>query len=473
MEWVLGQILCLDGRTFDPITKPTAGGEWRTRHGGFGVADIADLVLDPAETVGIRPRDKTRVLVVDIDAHQEAPSPYWHPDGPEASPTVQRLLHEAEKAGCRCAIFRTPSGGWHALIVLPEAQPVAFAHCMGRVLVAHAGMELGSARCELFPNTAKWDETTDAKQRKAQNGIRLPGQAGGALWTGSGWATEPELAWQELAAALDATDAAAPGWEALQQTAASERRLLRRTWRAAAGCRRRSSAVVAWTAPGQSNDNLGLIANACWEPGMSANDLVQRMITVAQTAPGFARFASQDTQKRLVSRCSDWAAACIRRPPAGRRRASDDPGRNARLHREAVVRVIDAAPRLARELGAAALDLSERAASDAIGLARGTFRKLKSLFLSRLTAALFPVPAARGSDPYPKGGPLDLLAVSGDHLISTSGHGGVLPRSQPPPPHPPPEVHPVALPTAAPPRLDQRRQREYEEMARWLGMAAA
>jgi hypothetical protein len=474
VERVLGQTFCLDGRTFDPITKPTAGGEWRTLHGGFDVADIADMVLDPAQAAGIRPRWRTRVLTLDYDAHQPAPSPWWDPAGPGASPALQRLLHEAEKAGCRCPIYRTPSGGWHVWIVLPEPQPVAIAHAIGRLLVAAAGMELAPSRCELFPNMAAWDEATDPKQRKAQNGVRLPGQAGGALWTGSGWATDPELAWREAAAALDATDAAAPGWEALQQAAAAELRCPRRTKRPADAPRCRSAAVIAWTAPGQSNNNLKQLANTRWEPGIGIDALALRMIDAARAAPGFARFASHDTKRRLASWCRDWAAARIRRrTPAAKRPTSGDPGRNARLHREAVVRVIDAAPRLARELGAAALDLSERAASDAIGLARGTFRKLKSLWLSRLTAALFPVPAARGSDPMPKGGGLDLLAVSEDPLISSSGPGDALSRSQPPPPHPPPEVPPVALPTKAPPRLDQRRQREREELARWLGMAAA
>lgn len=165
---------------------------------------VADMVLDPNMIIGIRPHGRTRVLVVDINAHQPAPSPYWHPDGPGASPAVQRLLHEAEKAGCRCVIYRTPSGGWHVWIVLPEAKPVAIAHCMGRTLVAAAGMELGSGRCELTPSPAKLDEEPDAWLRGDQRGIRLPGQTGGALWTGSGWEADPELAWRELAAAVDA-----------------------------------------------------------------------------------------------------------------------------------------------------------------------------------------------------------------------------------------------------------------------------
>lgn len=41
------------------------------------------------------------------------------------------------------------------------------------------------------------------------------------------------------------------------------------------------------------------------------------------------------------------------------------------------------------------------------------------------------------------------------------------------PPPPPPEVPPAALPTKPLPRLDQRREREREELARWLGMAVA
>ena len=477
---VLRDGLMRDGRTFDPITRPAAGGEWRTVPVCLEPLQAAQMVLDPALVIGLRHRASTRLVAFDIDAHHPQPSPYWSASGPDASPAHGRLLTAAAALGAVAVTVRTASGGWHLLIVLPEAVPVSEAAWLARILAARADLQEAPGRLEVFPTALHFD-VADPRQRQRSQGFRLPGQAGAATWLGGpiGWCEEPETAWLELAAGLELAAAAAaePAWlevraEAHRARARAEARRRRAT---AAPWHRRGPRLqhgIAWTGPGQSNGHLGALANALYAPGQAPEALGAAIAAAARACPGFDRWASPATKRALDSWALSWARCCHRRPPAGRRRsASADPGRNHRLHREAVCRVIDRARLVAAEHGQAALSLAERQLAQCFGLARNTLRKLLPLVRARLAAALYPVPAARGSHPRSKVG--DLKAIDPSPLAAPLIESQSLPLSAPPEAHAPPPASPPPLPTRPADRPSPRRAHERAELLRWLAGAAA
>jgi hypothetical protein len=196
------------------------------------------------------------------------------------------------------------------------------------------------------------------------------------------------------------------------------------------------------------------------------------MAAAARACPGFSRYASRDTVARLDAWCRDWARSCHRRPPraVASRRQSTDPGRNHRLHREAVAKVIDAAVVIARDHGEAALRFSERRSAELLAMTRTTFRKVKGLFKTRLAAAIAR-PAAVGLHPCAKGGAAAQLHQSPDCSPEIESLDLVPPVAFRPcrPPPPPPLAMPIA------PARDSTSRREFErnELARWLGLAAA
>jgi len=69
-------------------------------------------------------------------------------------------------------------------------------------VVERLGWKSAQGALELFPSHTRYRAGNDPKTFSLCQGLRLPGQEGSALWTGSRWAEEPELQWQELAAAL-------------------------------------------------------------------------------------------------------------------------------------------------------------------------------------------------------------------------------------------------------------------------------
>jgi hypothetical protein len=471
-----------DGQTFDHIVRTAGGRAWSTTKGRSDPETIASLVLDPDWIVGLRHRSQTRLIVFDIDAHRPLLSPYWHPAGPEASPALQRLLTAAEMVGAASVIFQTPSGGWHVFAVLPEAVPSSEAAWIARVLSARACLEEAPGQLEAFPTPLSF-QTGAPRHWKRSNGFRLPGQQGGATWlSGSvGWCSEPETAWLELQAAIEATAPAdLPAWQAIRDEAQQARRRAEKRLRSSrfplAGGRHRGSAVsVAWTGPSQSNGNLGAIANALYRHGEDPESFGSRIAAAARACPGFDRFASDDTKRRLDSWAMDRAKSCIKKPPRGavsRCSRSTDPGRNARLHREAVCRVISRAAAVVAEHGEEAMRLSERTLAGLLGIARNTLRRLRGLVMARLTAALFRVSPATGSDPSPKVGnadaaPEEPLAVLFKKRTSLHLTQPISPGSdRSPPPDPPP------LPTRAAHPANLRRQLEREELARWLAWSS-
>ena len=192
---VLREALMRDGRSFDPILRPANGRDgWRTRtHQCLDPEAVAVLVMDPAEFVGLRHRHRTRLVAIDLDNHDRE---NWRPD----SPRLTALIAAAEAGGIVPVLIRTPNG-LHLWLALPEAVPIVRAHWQLRVLLQRAEVDLDSV--EVFPSLASGSAITDAKARPASNGIRLPGQAGSALWVGDRWADDPILIWQELEAALE------------------------------------------------------------------------------------------------------------------------------------------------------------------------------------------------------------------------------------------------------------------------------
>jgi hypothetical protein len=160
-------------------------------------------------------------------------------------------------------------------------------------------------------------------------------------------------------------------------------------------------------------------------------------------------------------------------PPAARcRPQSNDPNRNTRLHATAVAKVAAAAARFGRRLGDKAMGWSERKASEAIGITRQTFRKLKPLWRVRLLAARCASRSVAGTHPSPKGG--DHPAVVSVESINPSAPVTADPTRRPSDHHcrPPSTADPPLMPTLAATVVSIRRQLEREELARWLGAAA-
>ena len=474
---VLKTGLMADGRTFQLLLQAAPGRPWRTLRVQQGAADLAALVAAPAQIVGVRHRHLCRLVALDIDTG----SAWWSPAGPAASPQALAFTGQAEAAGCSVSWHRTPSGGWHGWAALPA--PVH--HSIGHQLVAGwaeaGGMTLAAGQAEVFPSFTPYSPIGRAWQWAQCHGIRLPGQARSALWTGTGWALEPSLQWQELAAGLELAAAAAddPAWLMALEDAGRRRRMANPRHRSAAPQRRgpRKPVAVAWTGPDQSNYNLGRLATALWSPGITADTLAAAIEAAAIAAPGFHQWASGDTRRRLSTWCLDWARCCIRRPPgrgSARPAPSHNAGRNLAEHRRVVVAVIDGAARLAAEHGTAAFELSERVVSEALKISRSSYRRLKSLFLSRVTAALFRLPAvgthppAKGYKPEHADGPASRPAVpvpENQSLppVTTS------PPAADRPPSPPPPAMPISPARVSTPRRD----RERDEIARWLGQAAS
>jgi hypothetical protein len=474
---VLAAGLMLDGRTFHPIAQDRPGADWRTLRQQQGPDAIAALVVAPDVVVGLRHREKCRLVALDIDTG----SAWWSPAGPATSPQALAFTGQAEASGCSVSWHRTPSGGWHCWAALPAPVQQSLAHQLVAGWAEAAGMTLAAGKAEAFPSFTPYSPIGRAWQWAQCHGIRLPGQARSALWTGTGWALEPSLQWQELAAGLELAAAAAadPAWLVALEDAHRRRRIANPRHRSAAPQRRgpRKPVAVAWTGPDQSNYNLGRLATALWAPGIAADTLAGAIEAAAIAAPGFHQWASGDTRRRLSTWCLDWARCCIRRPPgrgSARPAPSHNAGRNAVEHRRAVVAVIDGAVRLVAEHGTAAFELSERVVSEALKISRSTFRRLKSLFLSRVTAALFPV-RSTGSHPLPKGyapqGAATAASCPAVPVLENQSFPSV--STGPPAPDRPPPPPPPAVPTSPARVTTARRDRERDEIARWLGQAAA
>jgi hypothetical protein len=477
-----------DPRTFDPITRPADEGDgWITRKNACLDCDqVASIVSDQDTIIGPRHRFQTRLPAIDLDNHGDGP-PVWTRDGA----ATLALIRAAEAADCEAVLVPTPHG-LHLWPALPEALPIVRVHWILRALLHRAGIDHRTV--ELFPSLPSGTPERDAKARPRSHGIRLPGQAGTV--DPADPFTDPVLIWQSLRWALDlsARRVDSPAWRGLvRQAAAMERRHKRaltgrRTFRlgpaSPAAVRRRLEAIV-WTAAGQSNRLLGELANVGWFAGHRDQQALTPFVEqAAREAPGFTSFASLDTQRRLSRWAGEWAACCIAHPPtacAAHRPCSADPGRNARLRREAFSALVSACERAAREHGEAALSWSARKVAEAAGIARTTLARLRFHWRLRLLALLYrrrsEHPAAVAATPTSKGGgPSGCSSIESINLLPFPARSPrPLARSLSPPP-PAEADHP--LPTLPAPLAPHRwqaaqRARERGELARWLGIAAA
>lgn len=473
---VLTEALMRDGRTFDLIRKPADGsGGWQTvPYQCFEPEAVAAMVMDPAWIIGLRHRYHVRLLVVDLDNHHGVEN--WHPD----SPRLIALQAAAAAAGIAPSLHRTPNG-LHLCLAIPEAVPKVRAHWVLRELLQRA--QVDSVEVELFPSLASGSTIADAKARPASNGIRLPGQAGSALWAGGRWVDDPVLIWQQLEADLELAEVC-PEWQELQEAAAALERQHKRPCRRFPSRPRASRPPgggdpIEWTGPGQSNAHLGALANRGYRDGHRDREALAAYIEAeALAAPGFDRWASLDTRRRLQSWAMEWASACIARPPLARcRPRSNDPNHNTRHHATVVAKVAAAAARFGRRLGDKAMAWSERKASEAIGITRQTFRKLKPLWRVRLLAACYASRSVAGTHPSPKGGaqPAVLSVESINPSPPVTADLARCPSDchcRPPSAADPPPMPTRAATVALHSWQAAQRSREREELARWLGAAA-
>ena len=473
---VLREGLMRDGRTFDLIRKPADGSDgWRTvPYQCFEPEAVAAMVTDTAWIVGLRHRHQTRLIAIDLDNHGFE---NWRPD----SPPLIALQARAEAAGIVPSVHRT-TNGLHLWLAIPEAVPKVRAHWVLRVLLQRAEVD----SVELFPSLATGSAITDARARPRSNGIRLPGQPGGALWVGDRWIDDPVLIWQELEANLEAAEVG-PAWQELVEAAAAMEQEYKRSCRRLPSrpCAHRppgGGAPVEWTGTGQSNDLLGLLANRGYQDGHRDREALAAYVEAAAlAAPGFDRWASLDTKRELASKARGWAKSCIARPPSAKcRPRSNDPGRNARRSRESFCALIDGSERAAREFGEAALGWSARKISEYTGIHRKTLSRKRFNWPLRLLAILHRCrsghPAVGGTHPSSKGE--DQPAVVPALSINQSIHGPASPGRfplghlcRPPSTADPPPMPTVPNKIAPHPWLVDRRRREREELARWLGAA--
>jgi len=483
---VLREGLMRDGRTFDLIRKPADGsGGWQTvPYQCFEPEAVAAMVMDPAWIIGLRHRYHVRLVAIDLDNHHGVQN--WHPD----SPRLIALQAAAEAAGIVPVLIRTPNG-MHLWLALPVAVPIVRANWQLRVLLQRA--EVDSVEVELFPSLMRGTGQADPRLRTSSNGIRLPGQAGSALWVGDRWVDDPVLIWQELEAALELAEVC-PAWDELQEAA----RVMEADYKAAQweamknrprGFLRRAEALqrlrsLTWSSTEQSNDNLSELSFLALALGYRTREAIIRfMEQAALKAPGFEIFASMQTKRRLSAWCGEWADYRIRKAGAGSRSVDPDqipdPGRNARLSREAFCSLLAGCERAAREFGEAAFLWSARKIAEYTGIARTTLSRLMKRFhwQMRLLAILYRSrsehPALGGSDPPCKG----VMAVGGcssSESINQSPPVTADPARCLPDHHcrPPSTADPPPMPTLAATVVSIRRQLEREELARWLGAAA-
>jgi hypothetical protein len=246
---------------------------------------------------------------------------------------------------------------------------------------------------------------------------------------------------------------------------------------------------LVWSSTGQSNDNLSELSFLALALGHRTREAIIRfMEQAALKAPGFEIFASMQTKRRLSAWCGEWADYRIRKAGAGSRSVDPDripdPGRNARLSREAFCSLLAGCEHAAREFGEAALPWSARKIAEYTGIARTTLTRLMKRFhwQMRLLAILYrrrsEHPAISGSDPPCKG----VMAVAGCFLPEsinpvppgTADPGRCLSdhHCRPPSTADPPPM-PTRAATVSPHSWQAaQRSREREELARWLGAAA-
>lgn len=488
-------VMCADDRSFWPCYRPAGSSEpWKTAKNLVLTADqAAELCLEKGTDWAIRFRYRLRVGVFDLDNHDAI---NWTREDPR----LRRLIATAEAAGCGASLIPSPRG-LHLWIVAPEALNKIRMRWLLCELAHRAGLDPDDSaqRIDLFPSLKEGSFHFDPKTATPCKAIRLPGQL--APVPGEGFA-DPSLIWRDLCFQLEVASAG-EAWDEL--LAASDVR--RRAWQTEQRNRRRRQrkartvgagslattahrlvAEAVWTARGQSNDHLGNLATAGWLFGSRDTESLSAFIERhAKAAPGFDRFASDETKRQLSARARDWAKCCLAHPPQGCATGSSpapskDASRNIRLRNQTSLKLIHAAVKAARRDGAAAIRLSQRKISEVTRLHRNTLKKLAFRWADLVMAALRkPCPAppeAAGIHPLSKGFIPETSAPADSPPLDQIHFSPPCPASNAPPPdqnlsRPPSELDRTIQPTKfvsenLPEFVSEKRRREREELARWL-----
>lgn len=486
-------VMCGDDRSFWPCYKPANGsGSWTTVKTLVPTADqLAELCLEKGIHWAIRFRHHLRVGVIDLDNHGAI---HWTPEDSR----LRRLIATAEAHGCGASLIPSPRG-LHVWILAPVALNKYAMHWLLAELAHRAELDPEDPTIDTFPNLKEGAFHFDPKTAPHCGAIRLPGQLEpipGAPFT------DPLLIWRDLAFQLEvsstgeawddllaASDARRRAWQTEQRNRRHQQRKARSVGADARATASRLVGEAVWTAPGQSNDHLGNLATAGWLFGHRQDweSLACFIERHAKEAPGFDRFASDETKRQLPARAKDWAKCCLKHPPQGSASGSGpapskDASRNIRLRNQTTLKLIHAARKAAQKDGAAAARLSDRKVSEATGLHRNTLKKLAFKWVDLVMAALFrPCPApplVAGTHPPSKGLYQETLAPT-DHSPPDQIHlSPPCPASNPPPPdrnlcRPPTPTDQTILPTKnvcgnLPEFVSEKRRREREELARWL-----
>lgn len=484
-------VMCGDDRSFWPCYRPAGSSEpWKTAKNLVLTADqAAELCLEKGTNWAIRFRYRLRVGVFDLDNHDAI---NWTREDPR----LRRLIATAEAAGCGASLIPSPRG-LHLWIVAPEALNKVRMHWLLCELAHRAGLDPDDSaqRIDLFPNAREGGFHFDPRTAPHCAAIRLPGQL--APVPGDGFA-DPSLIWRDLCFQLEVASAG-EAWDEL--LAASDVR--RRAWQTEQRNRRRRQrqartvgagsvkaerlvAEAVWTASGQSNIHIGSLATAGWLYGSRDTESLSAFIERhARQAPGFDRFASDETKRQLSARAMDWAKCCLRHPPQGGGSSpapSKDASRNIRLRNQTSLKLIHAAWKAAQKDGLAAARLSQRAISRVTRLHRNTLGKLSFQWADLVKAALRkPCPAppeAAGTHPLSKGLIPETSAPADSPPLDRICLSPPCPASNAPPPdrnlsRPPSELDRTIQPTKfvsekLPEFVSEKRRREREELARWL-----
>ncbi|MCM1984460.1 hypothetical protein [Lyngbya confervoides] len=155
---------------FTPAPEGEAALDWRTMT-DFPLTPVQmwELHQDPECVIGIRPKDQTRWLIIDIDRG----SPH-HPD--QAPERLDQIRAALEDIGiCRTQLNQSShSGGLHLYCPLPEPVSSFWLSVAAKYALESIDIRLKSGECEIFPNPKRYARKGQGFSHYAA--IRLPMQ---------------------------------------------------------------------------------------------------------------------------------------------------------------------------------------------------------------------------------------------------------------------------------------------------------
>lgn len=290
-------------KSFVSISRP-----WR-------LSEIAHIVANSENIVGIRPEKSIRAIIIDIDNKEKTASPYWQESG--KSKELLALQEHVEDCGCQLTMLQSSeSKGLHAVLSLPEATPAWLGHWVGQELLRRSGMRPGAGRAEIFPSEIPYVRG-EQKVWARSNGVRLPGQKGCKLITDRGLIENGELIYQQLICDLENTENSLE-WRNLLEASLQLAKQVRRG--ATGECRGRKdtdsrlgkkiASCICWEKRGESAEVLARITT--WArinyPGITCEyqlaDIIRRY---AMDAEGYEQYASEQSKRDIENARSGWA----------------------------------------------------------------------------------------------------------------------------------------------------------------------